>query len=204
MTSLRTMPTKIDAIAKGIVNKFLNIGDSDDLLQDAYLIYRKCLNRYDRSKKTKFSTYFSICLKNHFIDMRRVQEDSLTLDQPVSYIEDSIEHLTTVIDNVSDGKWSPEEYLLWDSIVTKAESYLSGIALEVFRLKLSAPSDLVLIKDGKEITLNEAIVRGYGRRKNKKYIITRKDMKEIDLKLRKAVLLALDYTPEEVLDFLYK
>ena len=78
------------------------------------------------------------------------------------------------------------------------ESYLGSVlrALQVFRLKLSAPNNLVLIKAGKDITLNEAIVRGYG--------ITRKRMGEIDRDVRRAVLLALDYTPEEVLEFLEK
>ena len=196
MASLRKMPATIDTIAKGIVNKFLNIGDKDDLLQDAYLVYRKCLKKYDKSKGTKFSTYFRVCLKNHFIDIGRIQVENFVLDQPVSYTEDGIEHLTTVIDNVSSGKWTPEDYLLWEDIVTKAESYLSGIALQIFRRKLSAPNDLALIKGGKDTTLNESIVRGYG--------ITRKRMELIDREVRRAVLLALDYTPEEVLEFLSK
>lgn len=202
--NLRKMPTSIEAVAKQLVGEFLSIGDRKDLLQDAYIVYRRCLRKYDKFKGTKFSTYFRRCLRNHLIDKGRIKGEDLALDLPLSDTEEGIEHLATVIDNVSDGKWSPEEYLLWEDIVTKAESYLSGLALQVFRLKISAPNDLALIKEGKEITIDEAVVRGYSRKKNNKYIITRKDMKEIDLKLRRAVLLALDYTPEEVLDFLYK
>lgn len=194
--SLRKMPVIIEGIAKGLVNEFLNIGDREDLLQEAYLVYRKCIKDYDSSMGTKFSTYYRRCLKNRLIDIGKIEEEDLTLDSPLSYTEDGIEHLTTVIDNVANGKWNPEEYLLWEDIVTKAESYLSGIALQIFRLKLSAPNDLALIKDGKDITLNEAIVRGYG--------ITRKRMEVIDREVRRAVLLALDYTPDEVLEFLNK
>lgn len=194
--SLRKIPATIEGIAKSLVNEFLNIGDREDLLQEAYLVYRKCIRKYDSSMGTKFSTYFRRCLRNRLIDIGRIKGEDLTLDLPLSYTEDGIEHLTTVIDNVANDKWSPEEYLLWEDIVTKAESYLSGIALQVFRLKLSAPNNLVLIKDGKDITLNEAIVRGYG--------ITRKRMELIDRKVRRAVLLALDYTPDEVLEFLQK
>lgn len=194
--SLRKMPATIEGIAKGLVNEFLNIGDREDLLQIAYLVYRRCIKDYDSSIGAKFSTYYRRCLRNRLIDIGRIKGEDLALDLPISYTEDGIEHLTIVIDNVADGKWSPEEYLLWEDIVTKAESYLSGLALQVFRLKLSAPNNLALIKEGKDITLNEAIVRGYG--------ITRERMAEIDLQVRRAVLLALDYTPDEVLEFLEK
>lgn len=194
--SLRKMPVIVEGIAKGLVNEFLNIGDREDLLQEAYLVYRRCIIDYDSSMGTKFSTYYRRCLRNRLIDIGRVKGEDLTLDSSLPYTEGCIEHLTTVIDNVSDGKWNPEEYLLWNDIVTKAESYLSGIALQVFRLKLSAPNDLALIKEGKDVTLNEAIVRGYG--------ITRKRMEVIDREVRRAVLLALDYTPNEILEFLNK
>ncbi len=194
--SLRKMPVTIEGIAKSLVNEFLNVGDREDLLQEAYIVYRRCIREYDKSKGVKFSTYYRRCLSSRLIDIGRIIGEDLTLDSLLPYTEDGIEHLTTVIDKVADGKWNPEEYLLWEDIVTKAESYLSGIALQVFRLKLSAPNDLALIKEGKDITLNEAIVRGYG--------ITRKRMEVIDRDVRRAVLLALDYTPNEVLEFLEK
>ena len=193
--SLRKMPTSIERIAESIVSKFLNVGDRGDLLQEAYLVYRKCLEKYDSSNKAKFSTYFGRCLRNRLKDISKKKKEDLTLDAPL-VSEESIEHLSTVMDNISDGKWSPEEYLLWEDIVTKAESYLSGMALQVFRVKLSAPNDLALIKEGKSLSINEGIVRGYG--------ISRERMEEIDLEVRKAVLLALEYTTEKILGFLKK
>lgn len=73
-------------------------GEQDDLIQEASLIFMRCINKFDVTKKIKFSTYFSDACKyelKRYKDKQRKHVDN-------SYFLEIDEILTAKPENIED------------------------------------------------------------------------------------------------------
>lgn len=163
--------------------------EKKDLFQEAWIVYLRCQRGFD-SEKSSFHTYYANCLRNHFINLynkrvKNLQFVGLTLDDP---LEDG----GCVVDNQPSDRWSPEEKVVWDSLLGYVRGRLSGLAKQVFEAKVL--SNLEMLPFCRKGTLKEMTNTDLG-----KYLgVNRNEVKKCDFAIMRAVLLALDYSMEDI------
>jgi len=180
------MGIEAQKVRKYWVDRFeSSILERDDLLQQGYIVFLHCQS-YWNPKKSKFSTFYSWCLRNAFKNMYKKRSREVgELDNGVlqKYIENELK--TT--------SWMTEEQLLWDDLITEVERRLSGMSLEVFRVIIERPLELVNITRSGNVTWTSL---------GKYFKVSRNVIKKLDYQIRRAVLLALDVSPKKIRDIL--
>ncbi|MBQ7792740.1 MAG: sigma-70 family RNA polymerase sigma factor [Clostridia bacterium] len=97
---------------RGIILKLCNRYQSkrfsfDDLYQESYFALLKAIHGYQSESGYKFSTYFEVCVKRHFIRLYQQdknKDDLYTLDSPIGDESDG-----TLLDLISDDTVTVEE-----------------------------------------------------------------------------------------------
>ena len=101
----------------------------EDLVQESYLIYVKCIDKFDPSKGS-FKSMFFISLKNEFISLYR-KEIRRSRNRLDIQDFDGENELALVSDD-----WNPEEDIEWDDLIETIENQLDPGERLVFRVKL--------------------------------------------------------------------
>lgn len=193
------MGTKAKQAAKYWVDKFSpadGILDREDLDQEAYLVFIHCQSNHDPSRSS-FITFYSRCLRNHFVDLYRyraklLDREQLTLDVTLEYHDESYngEVVMTVLDLLPSRSWTLEEDMRWRELISEVEGHLSGLALKVFQVIMDSPLELLkLTKTGR---ITRTALRKYFGVKIAVIDASKSTM-------CRAVLLALGEKPKEIL-----
>lgn len=101
----------------------------EDLVQESYLVYVKCIDKFDPSKGS-FKSMFFISLKNEFISLYR-KEIRRSRNRLDIQDFDGENELALVSDD-----WNPEEDIEWDDLIETIENQLDPGERLVFRVKL--------------------------------------------------------------------
>lgn len=179
--------------------------EKDELWQEAYLVYRDCQDHYNPNNGAVFPTFFSTCLRNHFVDLYRTrvqqrERTQLTLDITLDLPKEEREDFpygfgsgggswATVLDLVSDYRWTPEQSIEWDGLVQDVEERLCLSALKVFRMMVYKPEELLKLSGNGKVT--QAAVCQY-------FNLSQAAARPLIRSIKRAVLLALGKSPMDV------
>lgn len=163
------------------VRKFVSyMLERQDLEQEAYLVYIKSCETFKEGKGTKFVTWYSRLLNNHFVSLYR--KERRWFDRRFISSE---ENENDVIESARDNSWTPEQVMVWNELVTEIEGRLSGLPLELFQARLDVPVEIVR----RNITLT-----AYAQY----FKVSRKDIREAMRIIQKSVLIALGKRSNEI------
>lgn len=175
--------------------------DRDTLEQEAYIVYLTCQDKWD-PQRGKFSTFFSMCLQNRFRNLKKKRKrefDALYVDisggswDNYNNDKDTTGILSEIQENLKTEGWITDEQLMWDELIVKVESHLSGMALQVFRVLIEHPLELVNLSTTGNVTWTSV---------GKYFKVSRNVIKSLDYKIRRAVLLAIDTSPRHIHEIL--
>ena len=168
------------------VNKFSSwLLEKDDLEQEAYLIFLKSRETFDENNGTKFKTYFSRLLERHFInlyhreDMKHKGVLSGNIVQTDEIDEESEEDILNLI---SSGKWTPEDSMLWSSLVEEISGRLDGLALGVFEESVDPSIELYKASRMGRLSLTDFANR---------FGVSRADIRQALVRVKQSTLIAL-------------
>ncbi len=197
------MGTKAKAVAKYWVDKFSKgVLERDELESQSYMTFLICQDKWDKGRGA-FTTFYSSCLKNKFFSMlkerkKHLQELGRMIDPDMNETKDNPDRedeYTKIYERLKTPEWVTEEAMLWDELIQDVERRLSGLALEVFRVMVNRPVELINLSRTGNVTWTSL---------GKYFSVSRNVIKKLDYSIRRAVLLALDASPRKIRQILGK
>ncbi len=142
---------------RGILNKLAfkysetSVFEFNDLLSDGNEIFMKCYKSFDKNKGSKFSTWFYLCLKNHYLYKIRTSKSVKSIDK---YTTKTIDCCLSNLEFVNsrgitkDSKASlfiPVDKKNIERDVSKKDSFkkLSIEAKEIIEIILNGPKEVI-------------------------------------------------------------
>ena len=199
------MNRTVRKVADYWINKFSKSStlDKADLIQESYLMYRKCLDSYDDAKgRSKFHVYYGACLRNHFINLAfsearqfshlRDDEGEFTCDGRFSPVDS--DHIQ-LVEYIECQWWSAEEKLVWEQLLEHSRSRLSGLALQVFDIMVEPPASFHKFAPTNNIT-RTALGKSLG--------VSRTIIKSLDHAIKRAALSSLEYKAADTIKMMRK
>ena len=168
------------------VNKYSSwLLEREDLEQEAYLVFLKSRETFDENNGAKFKTYFSRLLERHFINLykREDMKHKGVISGNFAYTDEMDEESEEDILNlISNGKWNPEDFVIWSSLVEEISGRLDGLALGVFEESVDPSIELYRASRMGRLSLTDFANR---------FGVSRADIRQALVRVKQSTLLAL-------------
>lgn len=81
--------------------------EEEDAIQEAWVVFLKCASKYSGANNAQFTTYFTRCCRNHFLNLKRA--DTSVVADSVDFFDSTADDIAAATDFIAVD--SPEDSL---------------------------------------------------------------------------------------------